>query len=133
MGLDIGERMDAFVRADRYGRDACQPREPLEVRVREWLLDEQQAGFTHAFDIATGIGQGHPAIGVGAEWSRDAEAFSQRNRRLDLTVHRLSADLELEKAEALRALCKRFGDVLFGRRIAEKPHRRDRATHRATN
>ena len=40
----------------------------LEVCVRERLLDEQQAGFTHAFDIATGIGQGQPAIGVGAEW-----------------------------------------------------------------
>src|SRR4029079_17260374 len=63
----------------------------------------------------------------------DAEAFSQRKRRLDLMVYRLGADLELEEAEALRALCMRFGDVLFGRGIAEKPHRRDRATHGATN
>src|SRR6188768_865163 len=61
----ISERVDAFVRADRNGGDACQPREPLEIRVRERLLDEQQVGFTHTFDIATGIGQGQPAIGVG--------------------------------------------------------------------
>src|SRR6478672_3893175 len=104
MSLDIGERMNAFVRADRDGRDACQPREALEVRVRERLFDKQQAGVTHAFDIAAGIGQGQPAIGVGAEWSRDAETFSQRKRRLDLMVYRLGADLELEEAEALRAL-----------------------------
>jgi hypothetical protein len=133
VGLDVGERMDAFVGADRNRRDARQPRKRVEIRVRERLLDEQQAGLTHAFDIAAGISQGQPAIGIGAERSGSAEAFSQRERRRDLAVDRLGADLELEEAKALRAPCMRFGDVLLGRGIAEKPHWRDRAARGAAN
>ena len=58
---------------------------------------------------------------------------AQRDRAGDLGLDRLGADLELEEAEAFVALLVRFGDVLFRRRIAEEPHRRDLTADRAAD
>src|SRR5882724_5977405 len=65
--LDIAERMDAFVGADRGRRQVRQPGKPAQVIVSERLLDEHQTGVAGAFDIATGVREAVATIGVGAE------------------------------------------------------------------
>ena len=83
MRLDVGERMDALVGADRDRRDARERGETLQVGVAERLLEEQKSGFARALDIGVRVRGAEAAVGVGAE-RRIAERLAQRMRGFDL-------------------------------------------------
>ena len=103
--VDVGERMDALVDADRHLGAAREFLQALDVVIGERLLDEHQPRFPGLLDIAARVGQRQPAIGVGAE-RRLRQRLAHREGDGDFLRQRLHADLELEEVEAFLLLAR---------------------------
>jgi hypothetical protein len=104
--LDIGKGMDAFVGADRDGRQLRERCQSGKSGAIQRLLEEEEHRFLRRLDIALHGRGREPAIGVG----------SQRYGRPQRIAHGVRC------GDVLRGLGARLGDVLLDGRIAEQPH-----------
>src|SRR5215471_19238045 len=99
MRLDVVKRMDAFVDPDRDRRVARQRRQTSQVRILEWLLQENKPCLPGRLQVTTRCLIRETAIGVGTDRQSRPQYLAHGQRRGDFDIERLDADLELEETD----------------------------------